>query len=339
MSSKNKARRVKLIANPGAGEPAKSAENLKNASLFLQEFGLKVEVALAHPKKKIAPIVKKALKNDYEAIIVMGGDGTIEALFRAFMSTKAGRKSKVPLGILPSGTYNNIAKSLGIPDDLRAACRMIAEGTARKMDIAKVTVGKKKPFYFFELVAIGLTAALYPEATEVQKGRLDNIKEVVTTFLQHETHPTVYLSIDGESKIKTESLLVTVSNTPAFGMNFLVAPQASLQDGLLDVSLYPTFSKPELIAYYARVMNEGDDKNKDIQRYRVHTLKVKSLPKLQVMADGEMLGKGTVRIKALPGALRIFAPKQGAGLAAALPAEKAEAVLPAPLAIPAEPAQ
>ena len=138
-----------------------------------------------------------------------------------------------------------------------------------------------------------------------------------------------------KGRLKVDTLLVTVSNTPAFGMNFLVSPQASLQDGLLDVSIYPTFTKTELIGYFAKVMNEGEDKDQNIQRYRVHKLKVKASPKLLVMADGEMLGKGTVRVKMLPGALRVIAPQQGAGLAVDLPARQAQDILPAPLNVPA----
>ena len=335
MTAKHKQRRVKLIANPGAGDAAKSAENLKNACLYLQELGLNLDVALARPKKEIGPILKKTLDEGYDTVIVMGGDGTIEALFRALMSTKAGRASKIKIGILSSGTYNNVARSIGIPEDLGEACRLIAGGSVRKMDIGQVTVAKRKPFYFLELTAIGLTAALYPEGVDIQQGRLEGIKGMVTKFLKHDTHPTVRLTLDGESKIKVDSLLVTVSNTPAYGMNFLVSPQASLQDGLLDVSIYPTFTKTELIAYFAKVMNEGEDKNQNIERYRVRKLKVKSTPKLVVMADGEMLGKGTVRVKMLPGALRIIAPQQGAGLAVELPAKQAQEIMPAPLPVPA----
>ena len=335
MSTKNKQRRVKLIANPGAGDPAQSTENLKNACLYLQELGLNIDVALARPKKEIGPILKKTLHKGYDTVIVMGGDGTIETTFRALMSTKSKRASKIKIGILSSGTYNNIAKSIGIPEDLREACRLIADGSARKMDLGRVSVAKKKSFYFFELTAIGLTAALYPESVGIQKGQVESIKGVITKFLKHDTHPTVRLTLDGESKIKVDTLLVTVSNTPTFGMNFLVAPQASLQDGLLDVSIYPTFTKAELIGYFAKVMNEGHEKDQNIQRYRVHKLKVKASPKLVVMADGEMLGKGTVRIKMLPGALRLIAPEPGAGLAVDLPANQAQDVLPAPLNVPA----
>ena len=135
------------------------------------------------------------------------------------------------------------------------------------------------------------------------------------TFIHQETSPKVFLTLDDESKIEVETMLVMVSNTPAFGKNFLVAPGASLQDGLLDISVYPDFSKVELIRYYAAVMDGGYSGDGKVQRYQARKLKVKSSPKLEVMADGVALGKGTVNIKMRPGALRVITAEKTPGFA------------------------
>jgi diacylglycerol kinase (ATP) len=172
----------------------------------------------------------------------MGGDGTIEAVMRGM----AGRKAR--LGIVPVGTQNNIAKSLGIPEDLEEACELIASGDTRKLDMGQVKTKKDKNFVFFEIATIGLSAAIYPATNKVSNGKLSNIKDVALTFFKHETRPVVYLTLNDESKVKIETMLVVVSNTPVFGKNFMVAPDASLQDGLLDVSVYPEFSKVSCFA-------------------------------------------------------------------------------------------
>jgi diacylglycerol kinase (ATP) len=315
MSKKTERRRVKLIANPGAGNPSDATKNLKIATRCLRDYGLNVDVALASPKKEAIPIAKSAVKDGYGTVIAMGGDGTIETIMRAILDMSKRRGSKVHLGILPTGTANNIAKSLGIPEDLRDACELIASDQIRKVDVGQVRTKKGKYFYFFELVAIGLTAALYPDAKEVPKGKLSSIKNMVNTIVQHESNPKVILEMDGESVITVETLLVTVSNTPVFGLNFLVAPDASLQDGLLNISVYPNFTKPALLAYYAKVMNEGDHEDNQVQRFRAYKLKIKSSPDLSVMADGVMLGKGKVRIKVCPGILRMIAPQENTSLA------------------------
>jgi diacylglycerol kinase family enzyme len=105
-----------------------------------------------------------------------------------------------------------------------------------------------------------------------------------------------------------------VSNTPGFGKNFKVAPEASMQDGLLDIAVYPGFSKTELLGYYAAVMDGGYSGDGKVQHYQARKLKVKTSPKLEIMADGVALGKGTVTIKVRKGALRVIATKKKPGL-------------------------
>ncbi len=329
MGQKDKNRKIKLIINTGAGDPAEVSNKIKLVSETFQELGLTVDTALAKPKKEAIPIVKKAVKDGYQTVIAMGGDGTLETVLRAMMDTKSKKRKKVHFGILPAGTSNNIARSIGIPLDLKEACQLIAQDETQKMDVGRTKTKKHKPFYFFELTAIGLTAAIYPDAKDIMEGDLEGLKNTVSTLFKLEANPKVKIKINEESKIKVHTLLVTVSNTPAFGKNFLVAPEASLQDGLLDISIFPDFNKADLLVYYAKVMNEGENENEKIQRYRAKKLKIKTKPKLDVMADGVMLGKGTTHIKIFPGALHVITSPKAEGLATE-PDPKSEDMAPLP---------
>ena len=133
------------------------------------------------------------------------------------------------------------------------------------------------------------------------------MRGAIATLAHQNPKPKVSLTLNNESKIAVETMVVMVSNTPAFGKNFKVAPEASMEDGLLDVSIYPDFSKIELLSYYAAVMDGGYSGDGKVQHYQVRKLKVKTSPRLDVMADGVALGKGTVTIKVRPGALRVIA--------------------------------
>jgi diacylglycerol kinase family enzyme len=164
------------------------------------------------------------------------------------------------------------------------------------------------------MATIGLSAAIYPDANKVAGGKLSSIKDTALTFFQHETSPDVFLTINGESKVKVNTMLVMVSNTPINGKNFLFAPEASMQDGLLDITIYPYFNKAELIHYLADVMNEGYSGDKKVQYYQAQKLKVKTSPKLDIMADGIPLGKGKVKIKMLAGALRVITNSSEPGI-------------------------
>jgi diacylglycerol kinase family enzyme len=213
------------------------------------------------------------------------------------------------MGIVPIGTQNNIAKSLGIPTEMEEACALIASRHIRKLDVGRVKVRNGKKLFFFELTAVGLVAALYPKANKLVDGQLSKLKDVALTILHQEPDPVVFLTLDDESKLKVNTMLVVVSNAPMFGANFLVAPDASVKDGLLDISVYPGFSKTELLAYYAQIRAEGFSANEKVQRYRASRIEIKTTPKMDVMADGVMLGQGKVEIKCKAGAVWMITPE------------------------------
>lgn len=323
MSKKNKSVRVKLIANPGAGKVLEAASRLEQVIHFLTDAGLKVDVALAKPKKEAIPIARQAVKDGYDVIIAMGGDGTLGAVIRGIAGSKA------RLGIIPAGTSNDIARSLGIPEDMKAACDIIASGHTRKLDLGRIDTKKRKKFYFFMVTAIGLTATLYPMISDVPQGKLWGLKDAVTALLKYKPDPKVFLTLDGESKIEVETMLVTIANTPVSGVKNLVAPDASMEDGLLDIAVYPGFTKAELLSYFVKSANAGVTPDGRIQRYRARKIKIKTSPKLDISGEGIIVGKGTAWIRVLPGALRVIAPEPGPG--SEKPVENTSQELPKPV--------
>jgi diacylglycerol kinase (ATP) len=324
---KNFNKQVKLIFNPESGNPAESTQRLGEAVLCLNELGLDVHVALAHPKEAAEKIARKAIRKGYRKIIVMGGDGTIEAVARALVGTKT------RLGIIPHGTYNNVARSLGIPEDISGACHLLTGGGCQKIDVGQIKNNKGKKSYFLEIASVGLIAALFPEGKDISQGHPGNIIPVVGELIQYQT-PKMTLEIQSGSHLSADSLLVTVSNTPSFGDIFLVAPDAVVNDGLLNVSFYPNTGKAELVEYFASVRGGKQISSPKIERYLVRAITIKSRPKQEAMADGIMLGKGTVKIKVRKGALRVMtaAPSVSAQPAAKenKAAEKQPALRPEP---------
>ena len=327
MAKTDQAGRAKLIANPGAGDGINANARLEQVTRCLANYGVEVDVALAKPAEEAVSIAKKAVKNGYSTVIAMGGDHTVSAVVRGIAG------SEVKLGILPAGTMNDIAASLGIPEDLEEACALIALGHTRILDAGQVSVKGRKKYIFFMLTAIGLTATIFPDLEEVPHGDFSKLKDAILTFLDFDAKPRIFMTLDDESKIEVESMLVTVTNTPLIGLKNLVAPNASMEDGLLDIAVYPNFSKPELLAYFAKTAKEGFTENGKIQRYRARKIKIKTSPALDVAAEGAILGKGTAKIKVLPGALQVIVPEVGEG-AEQLGSESLEE-WPAPVSISA----
>ena len=307
MSNKHKPPHVKLIVNPDAGKALDAPSLLENAVRCLSAYGIKVDVAFGSPEKERSIIARRAVKDGYKTVIAMGGDGTIGAVIRGIAG------SDVTLGVIAAGTMNDIAASLGIPEDVEEACALIAKGETRKLDLGVIKTGRNKKFYFFMVTAIGLTAALFPDVEKIVKGRLSKLKDAVATLTHYETKPEIVLTLDEESKIKVTTMLVTVANTPLIASKNLVAPDASMQDGLFDISVFPDFNKAQVLSYFARTAEENLIPDGKLQRFRASTVKIKSRPELEIAADGISLGKGTAVIKMRHGALRIFAPAVGSG--------------------------
>ena len=317
--------RVKLIANPGSGDALEASTRLEQVTRFLLDLGVNVDVALAHPVKEAVPIAKKAVKKGYSTVIAMGGDGTVSAVVRGLVG------SDVHMGIIPAGTENDIAANLGIPDDLKQACELIASDHIRELDLGQISTKENKKFVFFMVTTIGLTTELYPHIKDVPHGDLSNIKDAFLTLLHAKPDPKIYLTLDDESKIEVESMLVTITNMPLIGAKNLVAPDASTEDGLLDIAVYPGFSKAELIAYFARTANQTEAPDGKIQRYRARKIKIRTEPKLSIAAEGIVLGEGTAKIKVLPRSLKVIAPEPGAG--AEKPRSETQQDLPEPVSM------
>ncbi len=305
MSKNKQPIHAKLIANPGAGQIVKQPSLMVDVTRNLMQHNIKVDVALAHPIDEATKAAKRAVKDGYDIIIAMGGDGTLGAVIRGMVGAKA------RLGIIPAGTANDFALSLGIPKGIEESCALIAAGSACKLDLGRLRTRKTDRFDFFMVTTVGIVSTVFPMVKNVPEGEYAHIMDAFKTLFKFNSTPTVFLSLDGQPEIKVETMLVTITNTPLIGLHNLVAPDASLRDGLLDVSVYPGFSKSELLAYFAKTVDEKGPADERVQRFRASKIKIRTSPKLDIAAEGLLMGKGKAWIKALPGAIRVIVPEGG----------------------------
>jgi YegS/Rv2252/BmrU family lipid kinase len=325
MSNGKQEGRIKLIANAGSGDAVEANTRLEKVTRCLLDLGLNVDVALVHPAREAVAIAKKAVKKGYSTVIAMGGDGTISAVVRGIVG------SDVHLGIIPAGTENDIAASLGIPEDLKEACLLIASDQTRDVDLAQISTKEKKKIVFVMVTTIGLTTTLYPDVKDMPRGDFSNLKDAVLHLFQAKPDPKVFLTLDDESRIEVETMLVTITNTPVIASKNLVAPDASMDDGLLDIAVYPNFTKAEILAYFAKSAHEREISDGKIQRYRARKVKIKTEPKLDIATEGLPVGQGKAKIKVLPRALHVIAPPVGTG--AEKPQTETAEELPTPVSV------
>ena len=282
-------RRAKLIFNPSAGVSRPSPIKIEDVIHEMQTWKLVPEAYLVEPGCDLPAVVKDALAKGIRMFVVCGGDGTISAVARTLAGTRA------TLGIIPTGTQNNTALSLGIPEDIPAAIAILRTGRRIKVDVGMVTCGKiTTPF--LEFSSVGLVSTLFPFADDIQHGNLAAIGDFLAT-LAASPPAKIHLLLDDNHEIHNLGHVVLVSNMPYIGLHYQVGSLASFKDGLLDVLFFADLSKLDLLGYVFQGVGEGKPEDARIQHFKVRRVDIDTHPAMPVMADGIALGKGKMRIE------------------------------------------
>lgn len=291
--------KAKLIFNPSSGNQTESAQQLLDILRYLQEIGIQCEVVLVTPEMRLGQVAKMAARSGERLVIVSGGDGTIENVALGLVGTGT------TLGIIPTGTRNNLALSLNIPsNDIPKAVGLLRQGRRLKIDVGLMR-GPTASRYFLEAGAIGLASALFPSADDIQHGDLGKIGEFISTFVSH-TASEIHLRLDRyRDEVVTHAHMVLVANMPYMGANFQIAPDISCEDRQLDVFVYANLSKLDLIGKAIQLSAGVPDAS--ILHYRARKVAITSDPPMSIMADGVLLGEGAVMVSLEPRSLNIMA--------------------------------
>lgn len=312
-----------MIFNPTSGistvtEQRMSPEETERTILqALRDNGLEPQVLYTTPEDGGEGMARQAAADGAELVIAAGGDGTIHAVATGLIGTQS------ILGIIPTGTMNNLAQSLNIPDTIPAACYTLFNGKTRTID-----VGKINGHPFLEVAGAGIEAALFPAAEDIKRpGLLSTLRGVLgglkTVLSYRET--CVRIEIDGVKKQTYNALQVTISNAPFYGAHLRVASEILMDDGQLDVVVYRNFSKAEYLLHAVSISQGRRPYQPKIKRLRVRSLRITADTPLEIQADGEPLGYTPAVVTVLPAALRIRVsvdPAPGLRVSKALPVRK-----------------
>ena len=286
--------RALAIVNPAAGGGTARADVEALLDLLRERFAVidVVETGLEHPTATELGV--RAVSEGYDVAIAAGGDGTVGGVARALVG------SDVTLGILPFGTFMNIARALEIPrDDRRAAAELIAGSEMRKIDVGEVA-GQ----VFFEAAGIGLDADAFSAGRAIQRGRPSLALAALGAFLRRRG-VRVKIEIDGRARWH-RILQAVVSNGPWYGWGFEVAPGAVVDDGQLDLVIFGDSKWRVLRELIAAAVDR--DRPARGRRYRGQRITFSATRELAVHADGIVVGNLPQTFTVRARALRVFAP-------------------------------
>jgi diacylglycerol kinase family enzyme len=294
-------RRVKLIFNPSAGAARGSRIEILDVIHELQAWQLVPETYLVEPGCDLSEVVRAALARGIRLFVVCGGDGTLLAVAGALTGTRA------TLGIIPIGTQNNVALSLGIPSDIPAAIAILRTGRRIKVDMGVASTGQiVRPFLL--ACVVGLASAIFPSADDIQHGNVTRIGDFLAALIASPP-AEMHLVLDNKHQIHTQGHVALISNMPYVGLHFQVGTAKAFNDGLLDVLLFTDLSKMELLGYAAqKVVGRGSEDSR-IQHFQVRTVDMDTQPVMPAMADGLVMGEESLRISVQRHALAVMVGK------------------------------
>lgn len=304
-----------LLYNASAGSAAKhSAASLLEV---LRESGSEVELHEFREGDDPRELVESAIARGAKWIAVAGGDGTIEAAAAALIGTD------IPLGIIPCGTFNNFARSVGIPLDPPEACRIAATGRVRAIDVGFVN---GEPF--FECVGVGLDAELFPVSEEIKSGGvlrwLEFFRRAYRYRRSHfeiefdrpagdalmsadpkQHHRRRHLRKLAGRSLRIRALLVTVSNGPYYGANFAIAPHERMDDGLFTVGVFKRFNKLALWRHFLSISFGRRAYSPELLSFRCAAVSIRGDKPLPAHRDGTPVEQWPLHIELRQAALKI----------------------------------
>lgn len=237
----------------------------------------------------------QAVAEKYDAVVAVGGDGTINELGAALMGTG------VPMGIIPEGSGNGLALYLGIPINETAALRRI-----NRFDVQAVDAGIINDRPFFNVAGLGFDASVSDRfANDTQRGPIGYLRSVINVLANYK--PSKYtLRIDGET-LEREAFMISVANSPQFGNNAYIAPHASVNDGILDVCIvkkFPLYFLPMMVFH---LFNRSVDQSEYVEIIPGKEIFIERKDSGPVHVDGEPLSiEGNLSVSVKPNSLKII---------------------------------
>jgi len=250
----------------------------------------------------VAAATRAIKQGDIDALLVVGGDGAVHLGVNLCAGTD------LPLGIVACGTGNDIATTLGLPinDAAAAVSQAIAKlDSPRRIDAGKAHSSTGQ-FWFIGTVSAGFDALVNRRANRMTWPKGQRRYELAMLLELASFKPIRYEAVvDGEPRV-IEAMLCAVANAPCFGGGMMIAPEAKIDDGWLDLFIVHKISRPELIRIFPKVYTGAHVSHPAVEIIRAKSITLDS-GLMPAFSDGEAVGHSPISVTVEPGALLVLA--------------------------------
>lgn len=294
--------KIFYLNNPAAGHKngIKYFPQIQGA---LKKRGIEFDSAQTETIGQGITIIRNLKFDLYYAILVSGGDGTIfEALNGYFANTS---KKRIPFGVVPIGRGNAFARDLDlVPERWEDALDAVTSGKTKKVDVGTFTTNGEL-FYFINILGFGFVTDIAATAHKLRM--FGDLSYLLGVFYRTIALKTYNLVIEADGKIyERENVFVEISNSRYTGKDFLMAPAARLDDGLLDVTLLNKLSRFKVLQCLPKIFTGTHGTMKEVEMFQAKRLIIKTNSPKLLTPDGQLMGSTPLVVNCLPGALEVF---------------------------------
>lgn len=297
-ASPQKPRRALMLVNPNARRGSHVVEPIAKRLRF---HGLDVTVERFKSREELAADIIRR-RDEVDLAVICGGDGTVNGAAPAILQTG------LPMGIIPMGTANDLARTLGIPENFSEAADIIAQGETRLID-----VGLVNDLPFFNVASIGLAAQLAEKiSSDVKRrwGKLGYALSALQLIATVRPFSAEIISESGTTRVK--SLQIAVGNGRYYGGGTVIDAEATIDDGTLDLYSLETRSVLKLIMMLRAFRNGTHGTWTEVRTAQGQAFEIRTRRPQPVNLDGDLATETPARFEIRPKSVRVFVPKRSA---------------------------
>jgi diacylglycerol kinase (ATP) len=267
---------------------------------------LDAEFVITKSAEELESCARTAIAANHRLLIAMGGDGTFQGLVNASFD------ADVLLGVLPSGGGNDLAVALGFPRNPLQATEVILRSKARWIDLPRVRTADGHTRLYAGGGGVGLDTEAVLYASGPYRRFPSRIRYIASALRALAGFKPIEIQIEfpgsSLSPHRGPALLAAILNTPSYGAGVRLAPQAALDDGLLNIVIIEDIGKASILALLPRIMGSGEVRTSRVKRWTSPRVRLTADRPCLFHGDGEILGSAPVEIEVVPRAVQVLAP-------------------------------
>jgi YegS/Rv2252/BmrU family lipid kinase len=283
-----------FIINPGSGS---HDINLKEViSTYFKEKAIETDLFELPKDCSLAKIKQKITSSQADRVVAVGGDGTLKLVAECLLNTGT------PIGIIPAGSANGMAKELGIPTDMEQALAIVAEGRQQKIHVVKLNNE-----ICIHLSDLGFNAYLVKKFDTLPQRGMWGYAKATWHALWNHRRMEVQLKLKNET-VTSKAAMVAIANATMYGSGLKINPDGKLDDELFEVVLVKDYSYLEILKIWITKLPFNPKK---IEVFQTAAVKIASKHKAHFQVDGEYIGRvNTVEASIMPAAITVILPNE-----------------------------